>query len=237
MSTGEVYEVEPAPEQRAYVARLLARKQALIRSLTAGVPAPTLSFAEIQALAGREQADAGWMRVGVDRWRRHYGAGVVGEVYTVAAGLFTGGIRALFGDDLAHGTNYGNPAGQVVACVAVDAMREAHRGRLFQAERYLASVVSWLDGSGYHVADQFVEGDGAFDHPDHVIEVDLDGPIAHLIWDTQSWRVIIYPKRGSGHDDELSVKLPDPADILPRNLLRLVRLLLDEAARRYGSSL
>lgn len=174
-----------------------------------------------------------WQRTGVDRWTRDYGGGVTGEVYTVAAGLFTGGIRSLFGDDLGLGENFGWKAGHTAAQDAVDAMRQRHENRLFKPTVYVGSVAMWLHGAEYPVVDQFVEGEGVFDHPEYVIEVEGGRAVAHLIWDNEGWRIIVYPYRGSSHDGELSVGLTDTVRMLPRQLLRLARPVLDEARRRY----
>lgn len=174
-----------------------------------------------------------WGRQGVDRWTRNYGGGVTGEVYTVAAGLFTGGIRSLFGDDLTLGENFGWRAGHRAAQDAVDAMRLRHEDRLFKPTVYVGSVAMWLHGAEYPVLDQYVEGEHVFDHPDYVIEVGVGRALADLIWDDKGWRIIVYPRQGSGHDRELSVGLTDTVRTMPEQVLRLARPVLDEARRRY----
>lgn len=63
---------------------------------------------------------------GWQRYERRYGGGVTGRVYTVAAGLYSGGIDRAIGCGLSLGTNYGFPLGHVSAQQAVDEMYETH---------------------------------------------------------------------------------------------------------------
>jgi hypothetical protein len=99
---------------------------------------------------------------------------------------------------------------------------------------YVAQVARWLHAAGYRVAEQFAEGVGALEYPDYVIRLDLDGPIADVIWDSLCWKVIVHQSAHSCADDELSQVLTEQADAPAARLVRLARPVLDETIRRFG---
>lgn len=80
----------------------------------------------------------GWEQVDVERWRKNYGGGVRGEVYAVAAGIYTGGtLSAWLKFAKALDSNYGgHRVGLVQACEAVDLM-------------YAAEFAASIDGNGW----------------------------------------------------------------------------------------
>jgi hypothetical protein len=105
------------------------------------------------------------------------------------------------------------------------------------ATRYLDEVAEWLARFGFPTVERYVEGEGVFEFPDHVIQVALgEGAFADLIWDTQDWKLICYPRRGivTRVADHLAGVFTDRADELPRQVARLVRPKLLEAREVFG---
>lgn len=166
----------------------------------------------------------GWVWKGTGRWAKDFGGGVTGVVYAVAAGLFTGGLEALFGDHLTIGANYGfRDGGHPAACDAVDAMHEKYQDRVFRPLRYTESVACWLTEAGYTVTTTRNSG------PGHVISVDLGGRAADLLWDTRSWRIVVHPGKPATGGGGLPKQLTGQPRMLPRDVLALARPMLDEA--------
>lgn len=110
------------------------------------------------------------------------------------------------------------------------------KAELAQHEAYVGTVAAAVTAAGYRVAERFVEGPHVFDFPDHVIRVDLGVPTADLLWDgLAGWRVIIYPFPGATCADDLSRGLTDDTGAPPHTVLRMARILMDEAVDRWGS--
>jgi len=111
---------------------------------------------------------------------------------------------------------------------------DAQRRKLAEDARYVAGVAEAVSGVGYEVSKTYVEGPTVFDYPDHVIQVDLGGPVADLIWDgLKGWRIIVYSSPTSTHDDELSRGLTDSTAVPAHTVLRMARILMDQAVDRW----
>lgn len=70
-----------------------------------------------------------WWQHSVEQWRRGYSDGITGEVWTMAAGLYTGGIRRPDGTAVVLGENFGHPGGLSRAQAAVDALHARQERR------------------------------------------------------------------------------------------------------------
>lgn len=109
--------------------------------------------------------------------------------------------------------------------------------RVAQDAVYVGTVAAAVSTAGYRVTETFVEGPEVFDHPDHVIRVDLGGPTADLVWSgDKGWVAIVHPYPSAAASVDLSRRLTDQTDASSHMVVRMARILMDEAVDRWGNT-